>query len=33
MADLITAMRAYEANLQAQDGFVRMAERALRLLQ
>jgi flagellar basal-body rod protein FlgC len=33
MADLITAMRAYEANVSAQDGFVRMAERALRLLQ
>lgn len=33
MADLITAMRSYEANMSAQDGFVRMAERALRLLQ
>jgi flagellar basal-body rod protein FlgC len=33
MADLITAMRAYEANLSAQDSFVRMAERALRLAQ
>jgi flagellar basal-body rod protein FlgC len=33
MADMITAMRAYEANLNAQDGFVRMAERALRLAQ
>jgi flagellar basal-body rod protein FlgC len=33
MADLITAMRAYEANLAAQDSFVRMAERALRLAQ
>ncbi len=33
MADLITAMRAYEANLEAQRGFVRMAERALQLAQ
>jgi len=33
MADLITALRAYEANLTAQENFVRMAERALRLLQ
>lgn len=33
MADMITALRAYEANLNAQDGFVRMAERALRLAQ
>lgn len=33
MADLITAVRAYEANMEAQDSFVRMAERALRLLQ
>ena len=32
MADLITALRAYEANLTAQENFVRMAERALRLL-
>jgi len=32
MADLITAMRAYEANLTAQENFVRMAERALDLL-
>jgi len=31
MADLITAMRAYEANLTAQQSFVRMAERALEL--
>jgi flagellar basal-body rod protein FlgC len=31
MADLITAMRAYEANLKAQESFVRMAERALRI--
>lgn len=33
MADMILAMRAYEANLNAQDTFVRMAERALRLAQ
>jgi flagellar basal-body rod protein FlgC len=33
MADMITAMRAYEANINAQDNFVRMAERALRLAQ
>ena len=33
MADLMTAVRAYEANLRAQDTFVRMAERALRLSQ
>lgn len=33
MAELITAMRAYEANLEAQRGFVRMAERALQLAQ
>ena len=33
MADMITASRAYEANLNAQDNFVRMAERALRLAQ
>src|SRR5262245_17409772 len=32
MADLITSMRAYEANLTAQENFVRMAERALDLL-
>lgn len=31
MADLITAMRAYEANLTVQENFERMAERALRL--
>ncbi len=31
MADLITALRAYEANLTAQENFVRMAERALEL--
>ena len=33
MADLITATRAYEANVAAQEQFVAMAERALRLLQ
>jgi flagellar basal-body rod protein FlgC len=33
MVDLIGASRAYEANLSVQDSFVRMAERALRLLQ
>jgi len=33
MADLITAVRAYEANLSAQESFVQMAERALRLAQ
>jgi len=33
MADLMTAVRAYEANLKAQNTFVRMAERALRLAQ
>ena len=33
MADMITALRAYEANLNAQESFVRMAERALRLAQ
>ena len=32
MADLITAMRAYEANLTAQENFVRLAERALELI-
>ncbi len=32
MADLITSLRAYEANLTAQENFVRMAERALELL-
>lgn len=31
MADLITAMRAYEANLSAQENFTRIAERALQL--
>jgi flagellar basal-body rod protein FlgC len=32
MADLITAMRSYEANLAAQESFSRMADRALQLL-
>jgi flagellar basal-body rod protein FlgC len=31
MADLITAVRAYEANLTVQENFMRMVERALRL--
>lgn len=33
MADLITAVRAYEANLTVQESFVQMAERALRIAQ
>jgi len=33
MADLILAMRSYEANLNTQDNFVKMAERALRIAQ
>ena len=33
MADLITAVRAYEANIKAQENFIRMAESALRLAQ
>jgi flagellar basal-body rod protein FlgC len=33
MADLILAMRSYEANLNSQDNFVKMAERALRVAQ
>ncbi|TDJ71861.1 MAG: flagellar basal body rod protein FlgC, partial [Planctomycetota bacterium] len=33
MADLITAVRAYEANMSVQESFERMAERALRLLE
>jgi flagellar basal-body rod protein FlgC len=33
MADLMTAVRSYEANLKAQDTFVKMAERALRMAQ
>jgi len=31
MTDLITAMRAYEANLSAQEGYVRMVERTLQI--
>ena len=31
MADLITAVRAYEANLAVQQNFMQMAERALQL--
>lgn len=31
MADLVTAVRSYEANLSVQDNFERMADRALRL--
>lgn len=31
MADLVTAMRAYEANLKVQENFSQMAERALRI--
>ena len=31
MADLITAVRAYEANISVQESFERMADRALRL--
>jgi len=31
MADMISAVRAYEANLTAQENFFRMAERALEL--
>lgn len=33
MADLISAVRSYEANLKAQEHFIRMAESALRLAQ
>ena len=33
MADLISSTRAYEANVAAQEQFVAMAERALRLIQ
>ena len=33
MADLITAVRAYEANLSVQESFMKMAERALRMAQ
>lgn len=31
MADLVTAMRAYEANIAAQENFSRLAERALQI--
>jgi flagellar basal-body rod protein FlgC len=31
MADLVTSMRAYEANISAQENFTRMAERALQI--
>ena len=31
MANMITALRAYDANVTAQENFLRMAERALRL--
>jgi flagellar basal body rod protein FlgC len=31
MADLIGTMRSYEANLGAQENFLRMAQRALEL--
>jgi len=31
MADLVTAMRAYEANASVQESFMKMAERALQL--
>lgn len=33
MTDMIVSMRSYEANLNAQDTFVRMAERALKIAQ
>ncbi len=33
MADMITAVRAYEANISVQENFERMAERALRLME
>ena len=33
MADLITAVRAYEANLSIQENFERIADRALRLME
>jgi flagellar basal body rod protein FlgC len=31
MADLVTAVRSYEANISVQENFERMADRALRL--
>lgn len=33
MADLMIAIRSYEANLKVQQSFIRMAERAIRLAQ
>ncbi len=33
MQSLITAVRAYEANISVQESFLQMAERALRLAQ
>lgn len=33
MADLITAVRAYEANLTIQESFERIADRALRMME
>lgn len=33
MADLVTAMRSYEASISVQENFERMAERALRMAQ
>jgi flagellar basal-body rod protein FlgC len=33
MADMITAVRAYESNVNVAESFVRMAERALRIAQ
>jgi flagellar basal-body rod protein FlgC len=33
MADMITALRSYEANVSAQENFMRMAERGLRLFE
>ena len=33
MADLVTAVRSYEANMSVQESFVQMAERALRAAQ
>lgn len=33
MADLITAVRAYEANLTIQENFERIADRALRMME
>jgi len=33
MADLVTAMRSYEASITVQENFERMAERALRMAQ